>query len=230
MAVPTIAGKGGMGNVVVQEIEWTLPKAVKGAPAKAVAGAGGGAGGGAKVVAGKGAGVNAAAGKGVGAKCLAINGVVPGQGGAGQVTLAAMPGMEWELPEAAGAGGGKGAAAVKGGAGAAKGAVTLKGAGAATTPGGAAAVSTVTGTGANVAATGTNTAATGGAHAATTMAKASAGGGTIWNGTGLKLGWGLGLGAWGPVLLAGTLAAVGYGVYNYMKNRADGTELEEISV
>jgi len=47
-------------------------------------------------------------------------------------------------------------------------------------------------------------------------------GGTIWTGTGFKLGLGLGLGAWGPALLLGVL---GLGVYGYMKaQESDETE------
>ena len=42
--------------------------------------------------------------------------------------------------------------------------------------------------------------------------------GTIWNGTGMSLGWGLGLGSWGPILLVGVIAATGVGVYSYMKD------------
>lgn len=48
--------------------------------------------------------------------------------------------------------------------------------------------------------------------------------GTIWSGSGMSLGLGWGLGAWGPVLLAGLVAAVGYGAYQYYSNRR---ELEE---
>ncbi|MEO5363723.1 MAG: hypothetical protein H7838_08880 [Magnetococcus sp. DMHC-8] len=58
-------------------------------------------------------------------------------------------------------------------------------------------------------------------------AAAKSGGGTIWSGTGMKLGWGLGLGSWGPVVLLGVVAAAGVGIYGYLKNRAAGSELEE---
>ncbi|MBF0401436.1 MAG: magnetic particle specific iron-binding protein [Magnetococcales bacterium] len=128
------------------------------------------------------------------------------------------PGLEWELPEAAKAGVAKGTvvkgAVVKGGV--AKG--TVKGAGVAL-QGGAA-------NGAVVAAAG---AAPANAVATTAGATAAAqtGGGTIWTGTGMKLGWGLGLGAWGPVILAGVVTAVGVGVYSYLKNRTGSSELEE---
>ncbi|MEO5339576.1 MAG: hypothetical protein H7837_03515 [Magnetococcus sp. MYC-9] len=57
----------------------------------------------------------------------------------------------------------------------------------------------------------------GGSAVATTAVK----GGTLWNGTGWSLGLGLGLGAWGPVLLTGLLAAVGYGTYRYYRNRQE---------
>ncbi|MEO5348686.1 MAG: hypothetical protein H7836_03450 [Magnetococcus sp. YQC-3] len=52
-------------------------------------------------------------------------------------------------------------------------------------------------------------------------AAAVAKGGTIWNGTGWSLGLGIGLGPWGPVLLAGVLAAAGYGTYRYYRNRQE---------
>jgi hypothetical protein len=55
-------------------------------------------------------------------------------------------------------------------------------------------------------------------------ASAGNGGGVIWNGTGWKLGLGLGLGAWGPVIAVGAVAATSVGVYNYLKNRAEDTE------
>lgn len=58
-----------------------------------------------------------------------------------------------------------------------------------------------------------------GASSIAPVAKAAATTGTIWNGGGLSLGLGLGLGAWGPVLLLGTVAAVGVGVYGYLKNK-----------
>lgn len=58
-----------------------------------------------------------------------------------------------------------------------------------------------------------------GSVAGSSAAKAAAAG-TIWKGTGLSLGLGLGLGAWGPVLLAGVVAAAGVGVYSYMKRKA----------
>ncbi|MBF0460328.1 MAG: hypothetical protein HQL87_02935 [Magnetococcales bacterium] len=45
--------------------------------------------------------------------------------------------------------------------------------------------------------------------------------GTLWNGTGWSLGLGLGLGPWGPVLLAGLLTAVGYGTYRYYRTRQE---------
>lgn len=45
---------------------------------------------------------------------------------------------------------------------------------------------------------------------------ATVAGGTIWTGQGWSLGLGLGLGAWGPVILAGIIGA---GIYGYMKSR-----------
>lgn len=61
-----------------------------------------------------------------------------------------------------------------------------------------------------------------GKAASAMAAKGSASsGGTIWTGSGWKLGLGWGLGGWGPVLLAGGVAAVGYGVYQYYKRMGD---------
>lgn len=111
----------------------------------------------------------------------------------------------------------------------AKSAVVAKGAGAVTKGAGTAANHVVAGTatgtagvstGAIAGAGSTAGAATAGAGSAagTTAAKAAAAG-TLWKGTGLSLGLGLGLGAWGPVLLAGALAAAGVGVYSYMKRK-----------
>ncbi|MBF0610882.1 MAG: hypothetical protein G8345_08105 [Magnetococcales bacterium] len=109
----------------------------------------------------------------------------------------ALKAAEVELPEVAAAA--KGAA---GKAAAAKGAaVAAKGGGAAIAKGGAVA-----------------------GGAAVGVAGKSAASGTIWSGTGTSLGLGLGLGAWGPAILVGALAAVGVGVYSYLKNRdADDT-------
>lgn len=59
------------------------------------------------------------------------------------------------------------------------------------------------------------TGSTAGGAAVATAAK----GGTIWQGTGLSLGMGMGLGVWGPVMLTGFIAAVGYGAYRYYRNR-----------
>ncbi len=56
---------------------------------------------------------------------------------------------------------------------------------------------------------------------------AASSGGTIWTGSGWKLGLGWGLGAWGPAILAGGIAAVGYGVYQYYQRLDDETELVE---
>nr|CRH04741.1 Conserved hypothetical protein. Similar to mmc1_2240/mms6 protein in MC-1 [Candidatus Magnetococcus massalia] len=70
----------------------------------------------------------------------------------------------------------------------------------------------------------TKAATTTGAAAATQAAT----GGSIWSGTGWGLGLGLGLGVWGTVALGSVVtAAVGIGVYNYMKrSKADeATEL-----
>lgn len=58
-------------------------------------------------------------------------------------------------------------------------------------------------------------------------AKGIAAGGTIWTGSGTSLGLGLGLGALGPVLLVGVVAAVGVGIYSYMKRSAEESELED---
>lgn len=121
------------------------------------------------------------------------------------------PGMEWELPEAAKAGVTKGAV-VKG--------ATAKG--------------VVKGTGVVVQGGATNgalatTAGQTNALTASTGVTTAAKSGTIWSGTGMKLGWGLGLGAWGPVVLVGVMTAVGVGIYGYLQKRAAGSELEEIT-
>lgn len=50
---------------------------------------------------------------------------------------------------------------------------------------------------------------------------ATVAGGTIWTGSGWSLGLGLGLGAWGPVILAGIIGA---GIYGYMKSREASTD------
>ncbi|MBF0143858.1 MAG: magnetic particle specific iron-binding protein [Magnetococcales bacterium] len=70
-------------------------------------------------------------------------------------------------------------------------------------------------------------AALGAKAAAGAGAKGMAAGGTIWTGSGTSLGLGLGLGAWGPILLVGAVAAVGVGIYSYMKRSQEGGELEE---
>jgi hypothetical protein len=46
------------------------------------------------------------------------------------------------------------------------------------------------------------------------------GGGTIWNGTGMSLGLGIGLGAWGPIIALG-VAVASIGAYGYYKNNKD---------
>jgi hypothetical protein len=60
----------------------------------------------------------------------------------------------------------------------------------------------------------------------TAAAASNGGGGVIWNGTGWKLGLGMGFGAWGPVLLVGALAATGVGIYGYMKSLETTEELD----
>lgn len=57
----------------------------------------------------------------------------------------------------------------------------------------------------------------------------SASSGTIWTGSGWKLGLGLGLGSWGPVLLGGALAAAGYGVYQYYQGSERNEETAELA-
>lgn len=156
----------------------------------------------AKGVAAQGVAAKGTALKGAALQTAAVQGMVQNKVGA------IPPGLEWELPEVAKAGAAKGAA-VKGAV--VKGAV--KGTGVALQGG------TVNGTA--VAGPVNSLAATG----VTTATKA--GSGTLWSGTGMKLGWGLGLGSWGPVILVGVVAAVGVGVYGYLKNRASGGELEE---
>ena len=194
MAAPTATGTGNAGNMVIHEMEWTLPKTAKGITAKGTTAKG-------------------VAAKGVAAKGVAAQGVTA-QSIAAQAKLAAIPGLEWELPETAVTklGGAKGVAVTKATGAAVQGGAAANGAT-------AAGAKTVANAG-NLAATGTGV---------TTAAQVSSGSGTIWSGTGMKLGWGLGLGAWGPILLLGTVAAVGVGVYSYMKSRAAGGELEEIT-
>ena len=114
-----------------------------------------------------------------------------------------LKGVEWTLPKAAKVATAKGVAA-KG---------TIKGAG-----------MTLQG-GTIVGATGQANTLTASAGVATVATKA--GSGTIWSGTGINLGWGLGLGSWGPVVLVGVVTAVGVGIHRYLKNRASGGELEE---
>ena len=147
-----------------------------------------------------------AAGKGT-AVCKAVMGT-KGAGawmGAGEgMTMAngtPLAGGEWELPETAKAVGAKGAGAK----GAAVNGMAAKG-----------------GAGVTVQATGAAVAPPAAGNGAVAAVKSAATGGTIWKGTGLSLGWGLGLGAWGPVILLGTAAAVGAGIYNYLKNRQEG--------
>ncbi len=56
------------------------------------------------------------------------------------------------------------------------------------------------------------------ATTAAATAKTTVAAGTIWSGTGWSLGLGLGLGAWGPVILGGLAAA---GIYGYVRNKKD---------
>ncbi|MEI6985127.1 MAG: magnetosome protein MamD [Rhodospirillaceae bacterium] len=70
--------------------------------------------------------------------------------------------------------------------------------------------------------TGTGTSGTATLTAGKTLAtsaatKGTAAAKTIWAGTGLSLGLGCGLGAAGPIILGGLIAAAGYGVYHYRK-------------
>ncbi|MEG3640760.1 hypothetical protein [Magnetococcus sp. PR-3] len=68
------------------------------------------------------------------------------------------------------------------------------------------------------AATTTGTAATTKVATGAAAATQAATGGSIWTGSGWGLGLGLGLGVWGTIALGGVVtAAVGIGVYNYMK-------------
>ncbi|MBF0116111.1 MAG: hypothetical protein HQM04_13870 [Magnetococcales bacterium] len=144
-----------------------------------------------------------------------------------------------------GAGTGKGAAAMAGkGATVGKGAAACKVGTTAAVGNEALAVTTGSTLGAGSIATGTtNTMAggsaltgsatlSGGAKAAASAAtaagaKGAAAGGTIWTGSGTSLGLGLGLGGWGPILLVGALAAVGVGIYSYMKRSQEDGELED---
>lgn len=133
-----------------------------------------------------------------GVTAMTVNGVVAAAAPADPTMAMLMKGIEVEAPDAA-------VAATKGAL--AKGAAT-KGVG----------IAVKGGAGAGVGGAGTVAMTTGPAAAVATKGAAAAGG-TIWSGTGTSLGLGLGLGAWGPVILVGTIAAVGVGVYTYLKNR-----------
>ncbi len=63
--------------------------------------------------------------------------------------------------------------------------------------------------------------------AVTAAAKGGTAGGTIWAGTGLRLGLGLGLGAAGPLLLGALVAAAGYGAYRYYKTAPEIDQSDE---
>ena len=154
----------------------------------------------AKVASTKGAIAKGVAAKGAAIPAATVQGAV-------QAKLGIIPpGLEWELPETAKIGVAKGAV-VKG--------TMVKGA--------------TKGTGVVLQGGAVN-----GAVKANTLvvspsvaAVAKSGSGTIWSGTGMKLGWGLGLGSWGPIVLVGVVAAVGVGVHRYLKNRVSGGELDE---
>ncbi|MBF0358743.1 MAG: hypothetical protein HQL70_09045 [Magnetococcales bacterium] len=57
-----------------------------------------------------------------------------------------------------------------------------------------------------------------------TVAATSGSSGVVWNGTGWKLGLGLGMGGWGPVLMLGVLAATSVGAYSYLKRKNEAGE------
>ncbi|CAK0775671.1 putative Magnetosome protein MamD [Gammaproteobacteria bacterium] len=152
----------------------------------------------------------AAAGKGV-----ATVGVVAKGGGLQQVGLRAAEAAEIE--------GGKGAAvgAVKGAAG--KGALAGKGAAGAA---GTLAKGNAVVTGQPMLMGGAKTAASA-TGVATGGSTGIAAGGTIWTGSGTKLGLGLGLGALGPLLLVAVAAGIGVGIYSYMQRPAAEDEIAE---
>ena len=56
-----------------------------------------------------------------------------------------------------------------------------------------------------------------------TAAKGSIIGGSVWTGTGWSLGFGLGLGALGPVILGATAAGLGYSYYR-KRNKTKGAD------
>ncbi|MEO5345503.1 MAG: hypothetical protein H7834_03875 [Magnetococcus sp. YQC-9] len=127
---------------------------------------------------------------------------------------------------------GKGAAACKVGTTAAVGNETVAAATAGSTLGAGGIATGTTNTMAGGSALTGSATLSGGAKAAASAAtsagvKGAAAGGTIWTGSGTSLGLGLGLGAWGPIMLVGALAAVGVGIYSYMKRSQDGGELED---
>ncbi|MBF0188300.1 MAG: hypothetical protein HQL50_10295 [Magnetococcales bacterium] len=247
LLTPTSAAQGAKGAAVANTIVLDKTTAIEGLPtAKAAANGGMAAQGATAGTAAKGAAAPAAAtmtppplveiegaGKVIGAggkttgtlTTIEANGVLQ-QGAAGPEVLLQTGEAKLALPAKAKAAAATQGATMKGaamkgtaikGATAAKGAGTAKGMAAAGA--GAAAEETVV----QVATAG----AAAPAASAGATAGASAAGGTIWNAGGFKLGLGLGLGAWGPVVLVGTLAAAGFGVYTYMK-RSRNNGLEEV--
>jgi hypothetical protein len=145
-----------------------------------------------------------AAGKGVAAAGLAAKG-----GGMQQAALRTVEAAEIEGGKGAAAGAMKGAAGK--GALASKG--TLAGKGTATATGTFAKGNTAAVTGQSMLVGGTKT--------------ATATGGTIWTGSGAKLGLGLGLGSLGPLLLVGIASAIGVGIYSYMQRPSAENEIAE---
>ncbi|HAT50219.1 MAG: hypothetical protein HQL07_14570 [Nitrospirae bacterium] len=136
------------------------------------------------------------------------------------------PGAEWEAPEGVKAAKVAKAANVK---------ATTVAKGAATTnpvPAKAATGTLAAGkgaTGKSLIATGTMATGKGGLAAApngVAVKGVTAAGSSFWSG-GLS-GLGISLGGWGPVLVVGTAAAVGIGIYSYMKNKKNPiNELED---
>ncbi|CAK0765553.1 putative Magnetosome protein MamD [Gammaproteobacteria bacterium] len=156
-----------------------------------------------------------AAGKGMTVGMATKGGCVVGKGGGlQQVGLRATEAAEVEGAKGAAAGAAKGAA----GKGAATAAV---GKGATTAAGTAVKGKTIMTGQSMLMGTGAKTAT------ATTGATGIATGGTIWTGSGTKLGLGLGLGALGPLLLVGVASAIGVGIYSYMQRPAAEDEITE---
>lgn len=145
---------------------------------------------------------------------------LPVKGGTAVAPPNLPPGTEWEAPE------GIKATTTK--------ATVGKGTATASTANGKGAAGLLatgkTATAKTVAATGTITTTKGAAIAAAPAGiavKGATAGGSFWAGS-LPASLSLGLGGWVPILIAGTTAAIGIGIYSYLKNKKNNiNELED---